>query len=56
MQRLLPNRCPTCGQHWPEDDPHKPLRLLIHWAPRATIWIGVLVMLGMWVVLMSMAR
>jgi hypothetical protein len=45
MRHLLPDRCPTCGQHWPQDAPGKPLRLILHWLPKLTIGVGLFVCL-----------
>jgi hypothetical protein len=49
MQHLLPDRCPTCGQPWAQDAPNKLPRLLLHWLPKLTVWVALIVLcLGMW--------
>ena len=49
MRHLLPDRCPTCGQSWPQDAPSKPLRLILHYLPKLTIEVGLFVcLIGIW--------
>ena len=49
MKQLLPDRCPTCKQPWPQDDPNKLPRLILHWLPEVTVWVAILAaLIGMW--------